>query len=185
MEPNELSNEEFEDFNQTNKCSSCEQSLKVRDHLTGLYRGPACNSCYLKLKYKPHIYIISHNFTGYDSHFIIPELTRFIKQNQYMKDDEPKEYTPKILASNFAKYRKIEVGPIKFLDSLSFMNASIANLAKALNGKYKYTKVVRHDDGKDILPYSFLSSAEKFDTPIVDIKHEDLYNILKNIYNAR
>ena len=105
VEPNELSNEECEDFNQTNKCSSCEQSLKVRDHdhLTGLYRVPACNSCNLKLKYKPHIPIIFHNFTGYDSHFIIPELTKFIKQNQYMKDDEPKEYTPKVLASNFEK----------------------------------------------------------------------------------
>ena len=61
--PSELSNEEYEVFNQTNKCSSCEQSLKVKDHdhLTGLYRGPACNSCNLKLKYKPHIPILAHN----------------------------------------------------------------------------------------------------------------------------
>ena len=93
--------------------------MKVRDHdhLTGLYRGPACNSYNLKLKYKPHIPIISHNFTGYDNHFIIPELTKFIKQSQYIKDDEPKEYTPKVLASNLENYRKIEVGPMKFLDS--------------------------------------------------------------------
>ena len=67
-----------------------------------------------------------------------------------MKDDEPKEYTPKVLATNFEKYRKIEVEPMKFLDSLSFMNASLVNLAKTLNGKYKYTKPVRHDNGKDI-----------------------------------
>ena len=52
---------------------------------------------------------------------------------------------------------------MKFLDSLSFMNAFLVNLAKTLNGKYKYTKMVRHDDGKDIFPYSFLSSAEKCD----------------------
>ena len=90
-----------------------------------------------------------------------------------MKDDEPKEYTPKVLASKLEKYRKIEVGPMKFLDSLNFMNASLANLAKTWNGKYKYTQVVRHDDAKDIFPYSFLSSAEKFDTQIDYIKHED------------
>ena len=58
------------------------------------------------------------------------------------------------------------------------MNASLANLAETLNGKYKYTNVVRHDDGKDIFQYSFRSPAEKFDTQIADIKHEDFYNIL-------
>ena len=67
-----------------------------------------------------------------------------------MKDEEAKEYTPKVLASNFEKYRKIEVGPMKFQDSFSFMNASLGNLAKTLNGKYKYTKPDRHDNSKDI-----------------------------------
>ena len=59
---------------------------------------------------------------------------------------------------------------MKCLDSLSFMNASLANFAKTFNGKiYKYTKPDRHDNGKDIFPYSFLDSADKFNTQIVNI----------------
>ena len=67
---------------------------------------------------------------------------------------------------------------MKFLHSSGFMNASLANLAKTLNVDYKYTKPDRYDDGKDIFPYIFIDSAEKFDTQIDDIKHKDFYNIL-------
>ena len=33
-------------------------------------------------------------------------------------------------------------------------------------------------NGKDIFPYNFLDSVNKFDTLIHDIKHTDFYNIL-------
>ena len=47
------------------------------DHLTGKYIGPAHNSCNLnKRREKPFLSIFMHNFSGYDSHLILPFLTK-------------------------------------------------------------------------------------------------------------
>ncbi|WP_143442536.1 endonuclease domain-containing protein, partial [Klebsiella pneumoniae] len=64
-------------------CFICENTftldnIKVRDHdhLTGEYRGPACNTCNINYKLPSFIPVVLHNLSGYDAHFIIPELGR-------------------------------------------------------------------------------------------------------------
>jgi hypothetical protein len=60
----------------TNKFT--EDNIKVHDHdhLTGAYRGAACNACNINFKLPNFIPVVLHNLSGYDAHFIIPELGR-------------------------------------------------------------------------------------------------------------
>lgn len=62
-----LCDEEFS----TNNCK-----VHDHDHLTGLYRGPACNNCNTQYKLPNFIPVVLHNLSCYDAHFIIPELGR-------------------------------------------------------------------------------------------------------------
>ena len=50
---------------------------KVRDHdhLIGVYRGPAHQSCNLNLKLPKFIPIIVHNLSRYDAHLVIKALS--------------------------------------------------------------------------------------------------------------
>ena len=83
-----LTAEEECSFQASKICHICEEEIhgaKVRDHchLTGKYRGSACNSCNLnfttmskdgKTESKPEdLKIIFHNLRGYDGHFIIQD----------------------------------------------------------------------------------------------------------------
>src|SRR5204862_1715267 len=53
-----------------------ESNIKVHDHdhLTGYYRGAACNACNINFKLPNFVPVVLHNLSGYDAHFIVPEL---------------------------------------------------------------------------------------------------------------
>ena len=73
-----------EDFDNKNICRFCEKEIlsdKVRDHchLTGIYRGPAHNTCNLnvKRKFSNFIPFAFHNFSKYDFHMFFNKISRF------------------------------------------------------------------------------------------------------------
>ena len=79
-----LTEKDQEDFDSSTKCFICEESFtekskKVRDHchLTGLYRGAACQHCNLNYKYPKFIPIVLHNLRSFDSHLIIQSIGLF------------------------------------------------------------------------------------------------------------
>jgi hypothetical protein len=45
--------------------------VRDHDHVSGLYRGPAHNSCNLKHRQTKKIKVVFHNLKGYDSHLIV------------------------------------------------------------------------------------------------------------------
>ena len=66
------------------RCHICEKPFapddtRVRDHLTGRYRGPAHSNCNLNYKNSFYIPIVFHNLSGYDAHFIIKEIATAYK----------------------------------------------------------------------------------------------------------
>ena len=74
-------------FKFSDKCHICKKYFdsndkKVRDHdhWTGKYLGPAHNQCNLRRNYKKNykIPVVFHNSKGYDSHFIIQEVSNII-----------------------------------------------------------------------------------------------------------
>jgi hypothetical protein len=150
------------------KCFLCdslftEENHKVadHDHLTGNYRGPACNNCNLSYQLPKFIPVVLHNLSRYDAHFIIPELGR---------DTSPID----VLATsneNFISFSK-RVGKIKikFIDSFRFMPSSLLKLTenlqesdlvetKKLVPKEKMNLVLR----KGVFPYDYIDSLDKFE----------------------
>jgi hypothetical protein len=86
--------------------------LREHNHLTGQYRGAACQSCNSKEgKSSKIIPVFFHNGSNYDFHFIIEELMKY--------EDEYNKVT--ILAKNSEEYISMEYGTrfkkLRFLDS--------------------------------------------------------------------
>lgn len=81
-----LTAEEEAKFHKAKVCHICKkyfvydddepQYAKVRDHchLSGLYRGPAHQTCNLQYQISRNIPVVMHNLSGYDSHLIIKKL---------------------------------------------------------------------------------------------------------------
>ena len=106
-----------------------ERRKKVRDHchITGKYRGAACNRCnkdYLNIIANSHpIPIVFHNLTGYDMHHVMRSLEgRGVRIMATTSE--------RIITANIASDESTH--GIKYIDSLNFMSASLAELASNL-----------------------------------------------------
>ncbi|GBM93215.1 hypothetical protein AVEN_143158-1 [Araneus ventricosus] len=82
VKPMVFTEEDRKKFRAAVNCWVCEKPLKgdnVRDHdhLTGVYRGAAQNSCNLNFQIARHIPILMHNLKNYDSHLIMHDIAKF------------------------------------------------------------------------------------------------------------
>lgn len=163
-----LSNDELLRHQTATTCYLCNCDFvlgnhKVRDHdhLTGNYRGPACNNCNINYKLPRFIPVILHNLSGYDSHFIIPQLGR---------DNGAID----VLATTSEKFisfsKKVNKIKLRFIDSFRFMPLSLSTLAKNLSQDKLYTtkKIVPTDKlplvlRKGVFPYEYIDSMKRFD----------------------
>ncbi|CAC5356779.1 unnamed protein product [Mytilus coruscus] len=107
-----------------------EENNKVRehDHLSGKYRGAACQSCNTKEgKATKLIPVFFHNGSNYDFHFLIEELMK--KEDKYNK--------VKLLSKNSENYISIDYGSyyekLRFLDSYRFMLKGLSDVAKSMD----------------------------------------------------
>jgi hypothetical protein len=159
--PLDLSVDEEEHFQRADACWICQKKTgddKVRDHchITGEYRGPAHNSCNLKLGLKPDTYtlpIFFHNLKGYDSHIIL----------QALEDGWGKVTC---IAHTMEKYMSFRLDKLVFYDSLQHLPTSIAKLAESLTSfpitegefKEKSSLVLR----KGVYPYEYMTDFDRF-----------------------
>jgi len=124
-----VTDEYQEKFDNADKCWICNEELgldKVWDHchITGKFRGASHNSCNLKLQitpWKTPVPIVFHNFRGYDSHLICESVGRSVNAKQIS-----------VIAETFERYKSMKVGQLKYIDSMQFMNSSLAKLAENL-----------------------------------------------------
>ena len=118
-----LNDSEVLEFNTSEVCYMCSGSFtttdyKVRDHdhQNGKFLGAAHNSCNLKRRKQRHLKIFLHNGSKYDFHFLVKALVRggdAIK-NLY------------VLPFNMEQFRMIKFNSFMFLDSIAFLQASLA-----------------------------------------------------------
>ena len=145
----QLTEEENKSYENQKRCYICKKRFtkdnkKVRDHChyTEKYRGAAHNICKLRYKTQKEIPVVFHNASTYDYHFIIKELAKELKGQQfeclgentekYITFSEPiKKPTTKIDKDGNAKIVHISY-KIRFIDNFRFMSSSLSNLADNL-----------------------------------------------------
>ena len=134
--------ESYENQNLRHKCekkfcadNNNKEMRKVRDHChyTGKYRGGAHIKCNLNYKIIKEIFVLFHNGSVYDYHFIIKYLAREFKGNFECLGENTEKYISftvpfkKVINDKEIKYR------IRISDSCSFMEDSLSNLVDNLS----------------------------------------------------
>ena len=114
--------------------------------------------------------IIFHNLKSYDAHFVIKHFQK--KYTECVdKDDRVTYGDVRVTAINSEKYMTFEIGKLRFLDSFQFLPSSLENLVSVLlkSGKGNFENTCKYlgDNelvfAKGVYPYSYMTSAEKFD----------------------
>ena len=162
-----LSKYEEEEFQEATECYICENIFeeltnKVREHnhLSGEYRGAACQSCNTKEgKTSKLIPVFFHNGSNYDFHFIIEELMKY-------EDDYNKV---QLLSKNSENYISIDYGSnykkIRFLDSYRFMVKGLSDVAKSMVEFPILDKYFKGDISllkqKGYYPYEYIDSIDR------------------------
>ncbi len=129
IQPMKISFEEQRSFETTSNCYLCDCSfenqsnIKCRDHnhFTGLYLGAACQPCNLKRQRPKELPIFLHNGSKYDFHFIVRALNKKNVGNI------------RVLPYNGEHFRTISFKGFRFVDSLAFLQASLAQLSGDLS----------------------------------------------------
>ena len=136
--------------------------IKEHCHLTGDYRGPACQPCNTKARLRRNVLsIIFHNFKGYDAHHIVREGVVARKHWNLTVIPTTSETYLTLCASWGEKEKRRK---ISFIDSLQFLPASLASLVERcpslpLTDTLPWPSSITHTKG--IFPYSYLNSEEK------------------------
>ena len=124
-----LSPKEEKAFQAATSCYLCEKPftidiVKCRDHShsTGYYLGAACQSCNLRRRRPSKLRIFSHNSSKYDMHFIIKALSM----------ERERVNNISVLPYNGEHFRTLAFNSFVFLDSLSFLASSLAQLSDNL-----------------------------------------------------
>ncbi|XP_060573311.1 uncharacterized protein LOC132731192 [Ruditapes philippinarum] len=172
-----LSKQEEDEFQEATECYICkkefEDNCKIREHnhLSGKYRGAACQSCNTKEgKATKLIPVFFHNGSNYDFHFLVEELMKY-------EDDYNKV---KLLSKNSEEYISIDYGTrfkkLRFLDSYRFMLKGLSDIAKSMDEfpileKEFTTYDISLLKQKGFYPYEYIDSIERLkDDKLPDIK---------------
>jgi len=141
--------------------------VKCRDHchFSGNYLGAACQKCNLRRSKPRMLKIFIHNASKYDMHFIIKAIPSFPGRIKNIR----------VLPYNGENFRTMSFNCFEILDSLSFLQASLAQLSNDLKeskhnyGILKQTYLVREKGSysrnrlemvlsKSFFPYEYCKS---------------------------
>ncbi|CAJ0828937.1 208_t:CDS:2 [Entrophospora sp. SA101] len=185
-------------FKEAYKCMYCDSQmldqglLKVQDHchISSKYRGPAHSDCNKKLQmgaFKTKVPLECHNYRGYDCHILMEIVAKFTADKI------------KCIPENIGKYKAMDVGQLRFLDSFQHMSMGLEKLVATMDGNLeKFPLTIKHftDKGytldqikflfrKGVFPYDWTNSWDKFEKTALP-RRKDFYSILnqQNISKA-
>ena len=100
-----------------------------------------------------------HNLKGFDSHIMT-----YIDRNFAPSDIQ-------VIPTTAEKYISFQIGSLRFVDSLQFLNASLESLIQSLvkDGVDKFQHTQRHFPGSDLVfqkgiyCYEYMDSRDKFE----------------------
>jgi hypothetical protein len=197
-----LSREERCAHERARHCALCDKSFTEKnpkvhhhDHVNSKYIGPYCNDCNLQLKTRRSqsalnhaisdsffIPVIAHNMKSYDLHHILKFMSKDMLQTA---DGKTKQI--EIIPSNSEKFIAMQIGGLRFIDSLQFLPASLENLVSNLSkdGYEKFIHTKKHLPDtelvytKGVYPYEYMTDITKFgETNLPQKKH--FYSKLNN-----
>jgi hypothetical protein len=165
---NQLTAEERRRALAVDMCYLCHRLLEDgdrvldHDHLNGRFLGVAHNGCNLKRREKITLTCFAHNFTGYDSHFIIKAVNKYAHMAGQIS----------AIPMNTQKFKAISLSKrINFVDSCAFLLDSLANLVdtqvKSGSSFSILQQLVPDADERKLLlrkgvyPYAFATSEER------------------------
>ena len=132
--------------------------------------------------------VIFDNLRGYDSHFIMQQIAEIAKKHAYTnKQGERQDLNINAIPNNMEKYMAFMLGNhLTFIVSFQFMSSSLDKLVSNLpKDDLIYTSEVFKGKGlslmsqKDVYPYDFMDSFEKFNQTEPSAK-DHFYSILND-----
>ena len=173
------------------------QKVFDHDHLTGKYRGPACQGCNNKLRQnRETLVVVFHNFRGYDSHALcLQGLSNKPQWELRPIAQNPEKYLALSAYLYFEESNKKRNNyfSIKFIDSCQLMNSSLATIASNLVKGNDYS-LLKHATAmrtvfprvseadltaKGIFPYTYVDSWERLEERGLPTK-ADFYDSLED-----
>ena len=123
-----MSKEDEVMFQSATACNICDKvfmhdEMRHRDHchLTGVFLGAAHVACNVNRVVPSTFVLMSHNFTGFDSHFMVKSMTEDKRLNSL-----------KALPYNTEKFRTLSFNNYTFVDSIAFLPSSLEQLVRDL-----------------------------------------------------
>ena len=169
-----MTSEQHLAFERSSMCYMCHTTFNAdiskvcdHDHFTGIYLGAACNKCNIQRRIRrPFLPVLFHNLRGYDMHHIIKHaISQFLDWDLSVIAQSSEKFL-----SLMVHFDKAESAvSLRFIDTLQFLNASLANLVKMLPATPLTSAIANMPDiaksAKGIFPYSFADSQAKLEEP--------------------
>jgi len=168
--------------------------VRDHDHITGEFIGHAHSICNLHRREAHKIPVFCHNFSGYDSHFLMQAVSQL-----------KEEIEISAIPLNTQKFKVLYINNLILLDSTAFLGASLSSLVDTLCASNHAFNILQQwnklrvkspndNDGflpicpkklkkvqqKGIYPYSFATSIEKLTNQKSLPNKEEFFNILTN-----
>lgn len=163
--------EEQKEFESATNCYLCQDVfnkeepnlIPVRDHChySNRFLGACHQICNIQRRVRKRVPVFIHNFSGYDSHFIIKGLSLVSKKNLSG------------LPLNMEKFRTLTISCMSFIDSIELMPGSLGDLVNNLSKsdhdfsfleKFRFCQSKEHKElllRKGVYPYEWSESVAK------------------------
>ena len=192
--PMVMSESDTKEFSNSKNCYACgvefgtvivnegkkkEKVTPCRDHchITGKYRGAACNKCNLRMRVPKFVPVLFHNLEGYDSHLFVRSLgleegdIRCIPKTDERYISFSKNIPMETFTTMDGKEKTICL-EMRFIDSMKFVIKSLDSLVKTL-GKDQFetltSQMLVEPESLDLLkrkgvfPYDHMTDFSKLD----------------------